>query len=219
MFTTRIPETSEGIQDHFTVEHYDMMQKNLRNAGTLPVQALLQCGILSGSALEIGPGPGYFGLEWLKATHGTILSGLEISPAMIRIAQKNAAEYDLSKRAQYFEGNAISMPWGERDFNAVFSNGSLHEWEDPVRVFNEISRVLKPRGNYCISDLKRDLSPEIYRMMYESCQPEEIRSGLETSVRASYTKIEIETLLSSSMLSGWRVLAHPYGLMISGRIR
>lgn len=68
-----------------------------------------------------------------------------------------------------FEGNAISLPWGERDCDAIFSNGSLYEWEDPLRVFNEISRVLKPRGNFCIGYLKRDLSPEIYRMMYESC--------------------------------------------------
>lgn len=102
MFATRVPETSEGIQDRYTVEHYDRMQKHLRDAGTLPVQTLLQCGILSGSALEIGLGSGYFGLEWLKATHGTVLSGLEISPAMIRIAQKNATEYGLSKRVQYF---------------------------------------------------------------------------------------------------------------------
>ena len=32
---------------------------------------------------EIGPGPGYLGLEWLKKTQGTHLTGVDISPGMI----------------------------------------------------------------------------------------------------------------------------------------
>lgn len=217
MFEQREPETDDGIQDETTVAFYEQMQKNLRDAGHLPVEALLESGIRSGAALEIGPGPGYFGLEWLKATEGTRLVGLEISPAMIASAEKNADGYGLTERVRYQEGTALAMPFEDGIFDAVFSNGSLHEWESAGAVFDEIARVLKPGGRFCITDLRRDLSPEIYRFMYESCDPPEIRSGFETSVRAAYTREEIMDLLGRSRLTGWQVIAHPYGLMIHGK--
>ncbi|MBN1194215.1 MAG: class I SAM-dependent methyltransferase [Methanomicrobiaceae archaeon] len=216
MFEQREPETDEGIQDETTVAAYEMMQKKMRDDGHLPVEALLESGIRSGVALEIGPGPGYLGLEWLKATEGTRLVGLEISPAMIAIAEKNAAGYGLSPRVRYEEGNAIGMPFDDGVFDAVFSNGSLHEWESPGLVFDEISRVLKTGGRFCITDLRRDLSPEIYRYMYESCEPPEIRPGFETSVRAAYTRGEILDLLGRSRIKDRHVVAHPYGLLIYG---
>ncbi|MDD3111906.1 MAG: methyltransferase domain-containing protein [Methanofollis liminatans] len=217
MFEQREPETDDGIQDETTVAFYEQMQKNLRDAGHLPVEALLESGIRSGAALEIGPGPGYFGLEWLKATEETRLVGLEISPAMIASAERNAAGYGFASRARYQEGNALAMPFEDGIFDAVFSNGSLHEWESAGAVFDEIARVLKPGGRFCITDLRRDLSPEIFRAMYESCDPPEIRPGFETSVRAAYTREEAMDLLGRSRLGGWQVIAHPYGLMICGR--
>ncbi len=110
MFKERVPETDEGIQDEFTVEIYDLMQRNLRDAGHLPAEDYIAGGIASGEALEIGPGPGYVGLEWLKKTENTKLTGVEISPEMIRMAEKNAAEYRLSERVNYVEGNAMSIP-------------------------------------------------------------------------------------------------------------
>ena len=49
------------------------------------------------------------------------------------------------------------MPFDDSSFDAVISNGSLHEWEDSKRVFNEIYRVLRQGGRYCITDLRRDV--------------------------------------------------------------
>ncbi len=219
MFEKRVPETEEGIQDEYTVGIYDQMQRNLRDAGHLPAGEYVKGGIDSGEVLEIGPGPGYTGLEWLKATENTKLTGVEISPEMISVAEKNAAEYGLSERVKYVEGNAMSIPLGDNLFDAVFSNGSMHEWEDPVSVFNEIARVLKPGGVYCITDLRRDLSEEIYGYMYNACSPEEIRPGFKCSVIAAYTPGELETLLAGSKLSGWNVIGHPYGLVITGRTK
>jgi len=217
MFEKRVPETEEGIQDEYTVEIYDEMQRNMRDAGHLPAGEYVKGGVDSGEVLEIGPGPGYTGLEWLKATENTKLTCVEISPEMISVAEKNAADYGLSERVKYVEGNAMSIPLGDNLFDAVFSNGSMHEWEDPVAVFDEIARVLKPGGLYCITDLRRDLSEEVYGYMYNACSPEEIRPGFKSSVMAAYTPGELETLLAGSKLSGWNVIGHPYGLVITGR--
>lgn len=66
---------------------------------------------------------------------------------MIETAQRNAAEYGFEERVEYVKGSALSMPLDDETFDAVFSNGSLHEWEEPQKVFSEIYRVLKRRAD------------------------------------------------------------------------
>ena len=217
MIPPRIPETDHGIQDEDIVLYFDQMQKNLRDAGRLPTESLIELGIRDGTALEVGPGPGLVGLEWLQATENTRVTGLEISPAMIALAEQNARDYGLSARVHYTEGNAIAMPFADNTFDAVFSNGSLHEWAEPEAVFTEIARVLNPGGRCCVTDLRRDLSPEIYQIMHASCDPPEIRPGFETSVQAAYTPDEITAVLGRAGLGNWDVFAHPYGLAITGQ--
>ena len=141
MTKERIIETRDGIQDALTVEVFDRFARGMRDKGWNNVSSFLAAGITSGRVLEIGPGPGYVGLEWLKACPEGTLTALEISPEMIRLARQNAAEYGMSGRVVYTEGNALNMPFAEGSFDAVFSNGSLHEWENPARVFSEIARV------------------------------------------------------------------------------
>ncbi|NLW75252.1 MAG: class I SAM-dependent methyltransferase, partial [Methanomicrobiales archaeon] len=139
------------------------------------------------------------------------------SSAMIRLAEKNSHEYNLSERVIYKEGNALSMPFEDNAFDSAFSNGSMHEWEDPEKVFSEIFRVLKPGSTFSVSDLRRDLSPEIYQFMLGSCQGPEIKKGFQTSVQAAYTKDELEILLQDIGFTWVQVITHPYGLIVVGK--
>lgn len=214
MFEARVPETVDGIQDEITVAAYDIMQRGLRDAGHLPVEDLVKQTNPGDKGLEIGPGPGYYGLEWAKRTTDTTLTGLEISPAMIQLANENAISYNLKDRVKYQEGNALMMPFEDNLFSLAFSNGSLHEWENAGAVFSEIYRVLKPGGRVMVTDLKRDLSHEIFSFMQGSCSSEEIKKGFETSVMAAYLKEELEEILSTIPFTSSEVIAHPYGLVV-----
>ncbi len=98
MTKERIIETRDGIQDALTVEVFDRFARGMRDKGWNNVSSFLAAGITGGRVLEIGPGPGYVGLEWLKACPEGTLTALEISPEMIRLARKNAAEYGMSGR-------------------------------------------------------------------------------------------------------------------------
>lgn len=217
MVKPRISETDHGITGEITTRMYDVMMRNMRDKGWIETNLILNQGISSGLALEIGPGPGYLGLEWLKRTQGTQLQGLEISEDMIALACKNAAEYGLSDRIKYYKGDAQQMPFKDEYFDAVFTNGSLHEWSNPESIFNEIERVIKPGGKYLISDLRRDMNPAIKGLLWLTLKPKEMRPGLMSSLDASYTIAEIRTILERSKLQDWQVDQNPFGIVISGQ--
>ena len=217
MVRPRVTETDEGIQGEFEVRTYDEMQRRFRDKGWMETKDILKSGISGGHALELGPGPGYLGLEWLKNTEGALLKGLDISPDMIDIARRNASEYGLTERVEYTQGNGEQIPFPDETFDAVFSNGSLHEWAQPQATFNEIWRVLKPGGRFYISDLRRDIFVLLKWLMWLATKPKNIRSGLLSSINAAYTSAELADLARGSRLRHYDVSSNPIGLKLTGR--
>lgn len=217
MVKSRIPETDHGIQGEAIVAHYDRFMRWMKERGNLQTPHIIAAGIRTGRVLEVGPGCGYLGLEWLQSTQETTLTALEISPDMIRMAERNAATYGLQNRVSYIQGNALAMPIEDRVFDAVFSNGSLHEWADPVKVLNEIERVLKPDGLFYISDLHREIHPVLRWVIKQSVQPKEMRPGFITSINASYTAAELHALMRQTRLQNYRIDKHAVGIAIIGK--
>jgi ubiquinone/menaquinone biosynthesis C-methylase UbiE len=220
MVRQRIPERDNGITGKAEVAEYDRFQKHLRDKGILETDKIIKHGISYGTTLEIGPGPGYLGLEWLKKTNNTKLTGLEISEDMKKLALKNAEEYGMKKRVEYVIGDATkAFPFESGTFDAVFSYGSLHEWTDPLPVFNEIARVLKAGGRFYVSDLKRNINfimKSLMNMMTKSAGIVILKDGVITSINASYVKKEILEILKKSDLKNFSVSEHPAGLRIKG---
>jgi ubiquinone/menaquinone biosynthesis C-methylase UbiE len=221
MVKQRIPERDHGITGEAEVSEYDKFQKYFRDKGILETDNIIKHGISYGTALEIGPGPGYLGLEWLKKTKNTKLTGLEISEDMKKLALKNAEEYGIENRVEYVIADATrSFPFESNTFDAVFSYGSLHEWMDPIPVFNEIARVLKAGGRFFISDLKRNtnfIMKTLMKMATKSSGYKKVDDFIP-SINASYLKKEILEILKKSDLNNFSVSEHPAGLRIKGII-
>jgi ubiquinone/menaquinone biosynthesis C-methylase UbiE len=216
MTRNRVPETDQGIQGMDIVKTYDEMQRYQRDRGWIQTQSIIDHGIQKGHALEIGHGPGYLGLEWLKNTHETFLTGVDISPDMTILAKKNAHLYELENRTHYQAGQGDKIPFPDCTFDVVFTNGSLHEWTEPEATFNEIFRVLKPGGKYFISDLRRDTAFFIHWFLWLSTRPTSIRPYLVSSINAAYKPMELNEMVGKTFLNGASVTGNLFGLSIVG---
>ena len=131
--------------------------------------------------------------------------GLDLSEDMICVANKNKIEENVQERVEFVKGNAEDMDlFKDNSFDLVFSNGSLHHWVNPERVFNEIRRVLKPDGTFCITDGKRNLQflGKLKFHVLKFTVPKFLRIGWKNSIMAGYTKQEIVDILNSTNLKG-----------------
>jgi len=216
MVRQRVIETMEGIQGAFDVAAYDRMMRKMWKRNWIETREILDAGITQGTALEISPGPGYLGLDWLLKTTDTCLVGLDISEEMLRRCRENTQREGVGDRAEYVHGDACHMPFDDDTFDAVFANGGLHEWANPVDVFNEITRVLKPGGRYCITDLRRDANTLLRKLLPLTIGERTMRRGFTTSINAAYTPGEAEALAAASNLPTPQVSGNTLGLVIYG---
>ena len=215
----RVPETDEGLQGDELALKYDEMQRHIRDNGWLQdkVDDILKAGIDSGEVLELGCGPGYLGLEWLKqARPSARLVGLDISPAMLRRASTNAQGYGVSERCAYEGGTVLALPFEDGRFDHAISAASLHEWADPATALSEMHRVLKPGGRYVISDLRRDVDRTTFQFMKANIAAD-MRPGFRTSIRSSYLTSEVEEILKGTALATAVVTEVQMGIVVTGR--
>ncbi len=214
----RVPERDFGITGEVEPRQYEEMLRYCRDHGWMPVERVVRAAA-QGLALEVGPGPGYLGLEWLQRTNGTRLVGYDISPDMLAIAVSKAKEYGLDRRAEYRLGDVRELPFADGSFDAVFSNDSFHEWAHPLDALGEINRVLKPGGVYHISDLRRDMSLALRVLIWIMCHPKTLRPGWLTSIDASYTRSELKAMLAQTSLAECQVEIDAMRFYIRGRKR
>ena len=116
--------------------------------------------ISSGRILDVGTGPGYLPLEIALKSEGLDIVGIDISPAMVDIARRNAAKRGYSERVQFHTARASDLPFPDGYFDLAVSSFSFHHWLKPVDCMREISRVLKEGGEAWIYDFRRDTTEE-----------------------------------------------------------
>jgi 2-polyprenyl-6-hydroxyphenyl methylase/3-demethylubiquinone-9 3-methyltransferase len=90
--------------------------------------------------LDIGCGGGFLSNAMAKAGHQ--VSGVDMSSESLEIAKK----YDSTQSAHYQIADAYSLPFEDQSFDVVCAMDFLEHVEDPNKVIEEASRVLKPGG-------------------------------------------------------------------------
>lgn len=108
--------------------------------------------LASGTILDIGTGPGYLPIEIAGRSSSLYITGIDLSRKLIKMAQSNSAKAGLSDRLRFQFGNAGNLAFDDSSFDMVISTGMLHSLKDPVKVLQEIYRVLKSGGEAWVFD-------------------------------------------------------------------
>lgn len=116
------------------------------------VAAEIAASFSKGLILDLGTGPGYLPIEILKKSADIRIVGIDLSRRLIQMARKNAQRAGLSERLDFQYGNSAKLRFKDASFDMVLSTGMLHSLKEPVKVFQEMHRVLKNGGQAWIYD-------------------------------------------------------------------
>jgi quercetin dioxygenase-like cupin family protein len=89
--------------------------------------------------------------------------GLDALPEMCGRAQEAAKAAGVAAWCEFREGEMEAIPVPDESVDVVISNGVINLSPRKSRAFAEITRVLRPGGRVCVSDLvvNDDLPPEV----------------------------------------------------------
>jgi len=199
------------IEDRELAEYYSLMAKRyMRIPCQRVLKRVLARGIQNGKALDVGTGPGTFPIYISKALPEIRFKGIDLSPVMIELANKNAIDDGVKDRIEFEVGSAYSLPCDNHSIDLLLCINTLHHLDRPIDFFNEVARALKEGGGFVIVDFHRDTSPIIVRMFdlfwraFFGKHPK-AKNGFLESIRSSYTLEECRSFLQQSRLKNWKL--------------
>ncbi len=104
--------------------------------------------------LEAGSGTGMLSRQIAAALApgSALITGLDISPGFLRIAQDYAARDGLASRLHWCAGQAEALPFRDASFDGALAARLLLHVPDPPAVLGELRRVLRPGGRLAAMD-------------------------------------------------------------------
>lgn len=99
--------------------------------------------------LDVAIGDGVY-TSWLPEDWSIV--GVDISTAQLRACRRRNADRAL----RLVLGEAEDLPFRDREFDAVLSNGGFNHFDDPEKALREMVRVAKPGAPIVIADERPD---------------------------------------------------------------
>ena len=167
--------------------------------------------------LDVGCGPGYWARIFCKQP--CEYHGVDISPNTVALARSSLELHGLSGDLRV--GNAEALPFEDKHFDYVVSEGVIHHTPDTQKCIHEIHRVLADEGRAAVSVYYKNAllkSPLLFRLtlsvmralgvglagrgrecMRNAPTPEEfvrMYDGAENPIGRAYTKREMRSMFS-----------------------
>jgi len=100
--------------------------------------------------LDVACGPGNFSREFARVVgDGGLVVGIDASRPMLERAVRETSGTGLDNLA-LVHGDAVSLPFRDRSFDAVCCFAALHLFADPFSALDDMRRVLGPGGRIAL---------------------------------------------------------------------
>ena len=200
VFLFRITVSSGFAQDiSISPEHAENFA---RTASTIlaPVYGPLAEQIVSnfdlaekeGIGIDIGGGPGNLVVELCKRTRRMHWINADINSAFFLYVSKNAEEAGVGQRVSTMLADAHDLPFRDNYADVIVSRGSFQFWDDKLKAFSEIYRVLKPGG---IAYIGRGFSDNLPFDVAQKIRARQKESGQIPQYDVSETAQELEHIM------------------------
>jgi ubiquinone/menaquinone biosynthesis C-methylase UbiE len=111
--------------------------------------------------LDIGTGTARIPILMCQQRPQYLITGVDLAQSMLIIGQRNIDEASLNQRIKLERVDSKRMPYPDLEFDMLVSNSLVHHLPDPLSLFEEIKRLVRPGGAILIRDLIRPDSDAI----------------------------------------------------------
>lgn len=132
---------------------YDHPAEDIAPASRRTVERMAGKLTLTADSHVLDLGSGYGGAaRYLAETYGCRVSCLNLSEVENQRNRELTAERGLDGLIEVIDGSFEDVPFEDNRFDVVWSQDAILHSGDRLRVLQEISRVLKPRGEIVLTD-------------------------------------------------------------------
>ncbi|WP_224489597.1 bifunctional demethylmenaquinone methyltransferase/2-methoxy-6-polyprenyl-1,4-benzoquinol methylase UbiE [Robertkochia flava] len=102
------------------------------------------------TVLDIATGTGDLAIQIAEAVPQAKITGLDISPGMLKVGKEKVSKKNLDSRIDMVIGDSEALPFDENTFDAITVAFGVRNFEHLEKGLTEICRVLKPGGIFMV---------------------------------------------------------------------
>lgn len=127
------------------------------------------------SVLDIATGTGDLAIAAARALPQTAVTGVDLSPEMLRIGREKVAVRFPGREFPMLEGDAEQLPFADASFEAVTCGFGVRNFENLPKGLEEMHRVLRSGGRVYILEFslpsRRNILGKLYRFYFRRILP------------------------------------------------
>ncbi len=107
-----------------------------------------------GHVLDVGTGPGRLLVEVARARPDVRVTGVDVEPDMVRLAERAARDEGFASRVRAEVADVAALPLEAASVDVVVATLAAHHWPEVDAAVRELARVLRPGGVLLVVDFR-----------------------------------------------------------------